>query len=126
MPRHVLNWPNGNLAVFSTVTDSFLAWDYTEDEVRDFLKDCGEGDHAEEKIERGKADKSFFFPWEDRFAKGDGLSRLRYDLGAMALNRSEEEWRELFGELGLGDEWAEYGKWIWEERNAAPKEESEA
>lgn len=91
--------PNGLLARWSDVVESFTHANLTPEQALDVaLDDVGRRDAAE-KIAAGLEDHE---PWTIG-KKGDGLSRWRECLSQLTLNRNLEEARKIVREMGFAD-----------------------
>lgn len=92
--------PDGKLARWSDVVESFTDYGMTREEAIDMAVDmCGRAE-AEAKVQRGLDDEE---PWRDG-VKGDGLARWRDCIRLMPLNAPKTDTDATLTEIGF-PEW---------------------
>ena len=94
MGQQIIRQPNGNYAIWTSVSDGFIAVDLTRDEVVEHFKDQA-AEHAEERVTRhlDKIDSGknpyhqFAIPWDDAVRE----HRERWDDDQAELIRAASE-----------------------------------
>jgi len=109
MPQRVIRQPNGNLALFTSVSDHFLYCDCTPDEMREIL--IGEYDYnrrdTAKKIQAGLED---WLPYREG-VRGTGLTRWHEDaFTALVVHGPEDaDLQDVLKSSGMTDD--EIARW---------------
>lgn len=99
MPSRFVKQPNGLLAVFSTIVDTFTSYDLTEAEALAVARDEWRSNDPEGAVSRGVNDALFGFGTQGEC--GDGTHRWKEALDTIRAVHGKEKLRETLVEMGV-------------------------